>query len=272
MIVGGYREVGGVRSFVEEAGEGRPVLCLHTAGQSGIQWRHVLEQLPEHGYRVIVPDLPGHGRSMPAPGGLVRDLGEYAEWCLELFDQLGSEQPPFLVGCSIGGKIALEIAVRAPQRLAGIVACACDAKNSVLGVGGLERSLQDAAAPGRTDRTEIGTMEAVGRDVELPRARLIAQLHRREDPFVTAADLIGWSSQDLRDSLGEASCPAVLVAGEDDFWIDAEDTRRAAEAMPDARFVLLPRIGHYPMEEMPDFSQRLAAWLGELGQEASDEL
>ncbi|MFG2586478.1 alpha/beta fold hydrolase [Streptomyces malaysiensis] len=64
-----YIEVGGTRSFVLEEGSGQPVLCLHTAGQSGVQWRDVQPRLAALGYRVVVPDLPGHGRSEPAVGG-----------------------------------------------------------------------------------------------------------------------------------------------------------------------------------------------------------
>lgn len=267
MITGSYVEVGGVRTFVETAGDGIAVLCVHTAGQSAVQWRHVLEDLPQHGFRVIAPDLPGHGRSMPAPDGPIRDLGVYAAWCDQLLGVLGVERP-FVVGCSIGGKISLDLAVRAEARIRGVVACACDAHTRFLSAGGLIRSLQDSAAPSRTDRTDLGTLAAVGRGIDPQRVRTIADLHRREDPVITTNDLIGWANHDLREALPQTDCPVVLVAGEDDFWIDQRDARWAAEALPHGRFELLPRVGHYPMEEMPDFSDRLAGWLRDLDQGA----
>ncbi len=81
MIEARYLEIGGALGFVEivtpdarsgnalDATDLPTVLCIHTAGQSGVQWRHGARDLADRGYRVIVPDLPGHGRSEPAPGG-----------------------------------------------------------------------------------------------------------------------------------------------------------------------------------------------------------
>jgi pimeloyl-ACP methyl ester carboxylesterase len=264
MITGTYREVQGVRSFIETAGTGTAVVCLHTAGQSGIQWRHVLEGLSKLDYQVIVPDLPGHGRTMGAASGPITDLGTYAEWVLELTAVLALDQP-FIVGCSIGGKIALDLAVRAGSTLRGVVALACDGYNKVLSPEGLSRGIEDSSSPSRSDRTYLGTLAAVGRSVPTELAEHIALLHRREDPIITTSDLIGWARHDIREELATAGCPAILVAGEDDFWINPSNTQWAADAMPRGRFELLPGIGHYPMEEMPDFTLQLARWLREMG-------
>jgi len=70
-----YLEIGQSVAFIEEHGAGPTVVCLHTARQSGVQWRYVSRGLAARGYRVIVPDLPGHGRSEPAPSGPNTDLG-----------------------------------------------------------------------------------------------------------------------------------------------------------------------------------------------------
>lgn len=270
MIESLYLELDGALAFVEQCGEGRPVLCLHTAGQSGVQWRHTTRRLAELGHRVIVPDLPGHGRSEPAATGPVTDLAEYATWCLELLRVLEA-QDPFVVGCSIGGKIALELAVGAGAELAGVVAMAADAHNTRSSVSGLRRELQDSAAPSRSDRTQLGTLAVVGRSVPEDRAELIAAMHRREDPVVTTSDLIGWASQDLRARLPQIPCPTHLVVGEDDIWLDAADVLWAAEQIPCARATVLEGIGHYPMEEVEGFADVLHGWLGDLGGRRSSE-
>jgi pimeloyl-ACP methyl ester carboxylesterase len=267
MIRSDYHRVDGTPAFVQQAGEGQPVLCLHTAGQSGVQWRDTIGDLAALGYRVVVPDLPGHGRSEPAPGGPVRDLGGYAGWCESLIRQLDLRRP-YLVGCSIGGKIALDLAVRAGDELAGVVAMAADARNTAVSARGLERELEDAAAPSRTDRTHLGTLAVVGRSVPRQRAELIATMHRREDPAVTTSDLLGWATHDLRVALPTIGCPAHLVVGDDDLWLDPEQVRWAADRIPGARFTLLEGIGHYPMEEIEGFAALLAGWLAELGREA----
>lgn len=254
-------------AFVESAGDGVPVLLVHSAGQSGVQWRRTLTALPDHGYRTIVVDLPGHGRSDSPAAGPVRDLAVYRDWCLDVLTRLGAEHP-FVVGCSIGGKIALDMAVHASDRLRGVVAMAADARNTRLSVRGLERSLEDAAAPSRTDRTYYGTLAAVGAALPSAHATRIAELHRREDPIVTTNDLVGWATHDLRGQLGRIACPVRLVLGEDDFWIDVDDARVAARNITECRFEVLAGIGHYPMEELHDFPARLAGWLGELSRTA----
>lgn len=263
MIEATYLDIGGSLSYVEQTGSGTPVLCIHTAGQSGVQWRHTSRELAAAGYRVVVPDLPGHGRSEPAAGGPVRDLGAFAAWCEELIDALGLVRP-FVVGCSIGGKIALDLAVRRGDRLAGAVAMAAEAGPGTINLDGLRRELEDVAAPSRADRTYLGTLAVVGSGVPAERAELIATMHRREDPQVSTSDLIGWGSHDVSRGLASAACPVHLVAGADDLWIDATSVRAAAAALPDGRFTLLEGIGHYPMEEMADFAGVLHGWLTEL--------
>ncbi|PXY24834.1 alpha/beta hydrolase [Prauserella sp. PE36] len=264
MIEAAYTDIGGTLSYVEQSGTGRPVLCLHTAGQSGVQWRHTTAALAALGYRVVVPDLPGHGRSEPAPGGPVTDLGDYAAWCETLIGALGLRRP-FVVGCSIGGKIALDLAVRMGERLAGVVAMAAEAGPGHIGLAGLRRELEDVAAPSRADRTHLGTLAVVGRKVTAERAGLIATMHRREDPAVSTSDLLGWGTHDVRAGLARVRCPVHVVAGADDLWLDLAAVRATAAAVPGARCTILDGIGHYPMEELEDFAATLHGWLSGLG-------
>lgn len=263
-----YLAIDGTLSFVEDWGAGLPLLCIHTAGQSGVQWRSVAPGLAARGYRVIVPDLPGHGRSEPAEGGPVRDLSRYGAWCESLIEALELDEP-FVVGCSIGGKIALDLAVRCGGRLSGVIAMAADsgmtAQDAAAMARGLERDLEDSAAPSRSDRTHLGTLAVIGRNVSPLRAELIATMHRREDPVVTASDLIGWARFDCADALAGISCPVHLVVGEDDLWLEAGRVRRTAERIPRGRCTVLEGIGHYPMEELDGFVDDLVRWLDELG-------
>ena len=263
MINSCYLEIDSAIGFVETSGTGTPLLCIHTAGQSGVQWRQVLRELPALGYQVVVPDLPGHGRSDNAVAGPVVDLSVYADWLAEVMAQLGLEEP-LVVGCSIGGKIALDIAARGALRPRAVVAMAADAYNPQLSLAGLQRSLEDAAAPSRADRTFFGTLSSVGASVPAQQARAIAAMHRREDPVVSTSDLIGWRTHDLRDRLCDIACPVRLIAGVDDFWLDPTAVAWAAGQIPDADFVLMDGVGHYPMEEIPQFPQRLEGWFREL--------
>lgn len=258
-----YLEVEGSLAFVELHGDGLPVMCLHTAGQSGVQWRQLGLELPSHGYQVVIPDLPGHGRSLLSTSGPIADIGEYARWCERLLEMLGLIRP-FVIGCSIGGKIALEMAVSGATELAGVVALEADRRNRLLSLRGLERGIEDSASPSRGDRTFLGTIASCGRRVPVERARQIAALHRREDPVVSSSDLIAWTRHDLSGRLEAIRCPVHLVAGGDDFWIDLGQVEDMANEVPGAAFEILEGFGHYPMEEIADFTSLVVRWIASL--------
>lgn len=255
----------GRTGFVLEATPHRPngstLVLVHTAGQSGVQWRHALEPLTDLGYRVLVPDLPGHGHSEPAQGGAVTDLGEYADWLVCLLEELIPDESPIVVGCSIGGKVAQDLAVRHGNRITAAVSMCAEAGPGRGKVHALRRELEDSGAPARRDRTHLGTRAVIGRAVPPDRAALIAQMHCREDPEVSNSDLIGWCTHDVRDRLPDVEVPMTFVAGSDDLWVDAAAVEQAAQQVPRAHYVFLDGYGHYPMEEMDGFAKVLDDWI-----------
>ena len=117
-IVGRYlRLVAGGRPhrvYFEEAGQGIPLVCLHTAGADGRQFRHLMndDAVTRH-YRVLAFDLPWHGKSLPPAGWQDEEYRlttpGYIELVRAFIEALGLERPVVL-GCSIGGKIVLELA------------------------------------------------------------------------------------------------------------------------------------------------------------------
>lgn len=264
-----YLFIDGSLSYVEVSEPADPplgtVVLLHTAGQSGVQYRRALPRLNELGYRAIVPDYPGHGRSEPASAGPVTDLGVYADWVEQVIAQLVADDERLVVaGCSIGGKITIDLATRLGARLDGAIAMAASADAGRGKRAALIRELEDIAAPSRTDRTQLGTRAVVGKAVEPELRELIATMHRREDPVISNSDLLGWTSHDLTERLGSIECPLLLVGGRDDLWLDIEAMKRTAARVTGARTVVLDGIGHYPPQEMADFADVLHSWIGEL--------
>jgi pimeloyl-ACP methyl ester carboxylesterase len=228
-----------------------------------LQYREVLQRLPDHGYQVVVLDLPGHGRSTPAKDGPISDLHDYAEICWQVIEQL-SLVKPVAVGCSIGGKIVLDLCVHHGEQLTAGVAMEADAYSGRLSVSGLRRSMSDEASPSQGDRTYFGTLASCGVSTPSDRAEQIALMHRREDNVITSSDLIGWTTHDLRDDLHRTVCPLFVVAGSDDFWVTTEKCAEVATSVPRGEFVSLRGVGHYPMEELADFPELLASWLQSL--------
>lgn len=257
-----YLEIDGALAFVEDWGDphAQPVLAIHTAGQSGVQYRRAAGELAALGYRVIVPDMPGHGHSEPAPGGPVTDLGDYAAFNIRVLEHLGAERP-VIMGCSIGGKITLDIAIRMGSDISAAISMAANADRGFVNVRAMQRELNDISTPARSDRTYWGTRAVVGSLVAEDRRELIARMHCREDPQISNSDLIGWGRHDIFDDLHRITAPTHLVAGSGDLWIDPDSVKRAAEEIPGARFTLLEGIGHYPMEEMMDFAPVVHGWI-----------
>ena len=113
------------RVYFEEAGSGIPLVCLHTAGADNRQYRHMLSD-PEitSRYRVIAFDMPWHGKSYPPVGWenepyqLTTDL--YVETILAFCAAMGLERS-VLIGCSIGGRIVLELANAHSQHFLALI-------------------------------------------------------------------------------------------------------------------------------------------------------
>jgi len=113
------------RIYVEEAGEGRPLLCLHTAGSDGRQYRALMNDARVTSkHRVIAFDMPWHGKSSPPAGWHDEEYQltsvQYTTMILEIMTALELDKP-IVVGCSIGGRIALHLALEHPERFRGII-------------------------------------------------------------------------------------------------------------------------------------------------------
>jgi len=113
------------RIYFEEAGEGIPLLCLHTAGADSRQYRHLLNDAEvTKRFRVIAFDLPYHGRSTPPSGWWLKKYrltaNEYLSLTREVWQALALERPVVL-GCSMGGAIVLKLAAEYQNELRGIV-------------------------------------------------------------------------------------------------------------------------------------------------------
>ena len=102
------------RLYVEEAGQGIPLLCLHTAGSDGRQYRGLMNDARvTANFRVIAFDMPWHGKSSPPAGWQDEEYQltsrDYVRMIVEVADALGLDRP-VAMGCSIGGRIVLHLA------------------------------------------------------------------------------------------------------------------------------------------------------------------
>ncbi|RME08974.1 MAG: alpha/beta fold hydrolase, partial [Ardenticatenia bacterium] len=103
--------------FIEE-GEGPALLLLHSGGMSSEEWRRHIPAFAKH-FRVIAPDLPGHGRS-PLPENEPLSIGAMARAVRTLLDDLGIAEAHVL-GSSMGGAVALRLTLDAPERVSRLI-------------------------------------------------------------------------------------------------------------------------------------------------------
>lgn len=244
------------RVYFEEAGEGIPLVCLHTAGADGRQFRHLLnDEAVTRRFRVLAFDMPWHGKSLPPAGWQDEEYRlttqAYVDLILAFCAGLGLERPVVL-GCSIGGKIVLELARAHPERFRALIGLEAAAYQPPWydDTGWLHRPdvhggelcgalMSGLIAPQSPDETRWETLWG----------------YMQGGPGVFKGDLHFYRVDgDFRDRVGQIDttrCPLYLLTGEYDFSCTPEDTRLTALKIPGARFTVMTEIGHFPMAENP---------------------
>lgn len=237
--------IAGAEIEMRERGEGAPILYLH--GGSGIASDLAFLDLLAGARRVIAPCHPGFGKSsLP---DWVDSVDDIAHIYLELMDRIGLTRVD-VVGFSIGGWIAAELATKVPERISRLV---------LIGPVGVKT--------GAPDKLDIPDVFALPRE-ELDRLRF-------HDPAKNAVDLAALSEEDLlilarnRETLAlltwepymhnpklnhrlhRVTAPALLLRGASDGIVSAEYLERYAALLPNARIETIAEAGHLPQVEQP---------------------
>lgn len=265
-IHGRYLTVEGHRIFVDEIGPGNrgAILCVHTAGMSSLEWRFFLPYFGRLGYRVVAPDLPGHGKSLLRQWKPIESIEEYGEILRRLVKALSLSRP-VLVGCSIGGDIVLDMGARNPADWAAIVCCEAGMRNQTFPGDFLDRGREDAGIPGFHEFTFYRTAALCGRGTPSERVHEIQWLRRRGDPKIMIHDLLAWNRHDLTALVSRISVPTLLVRGAEDSGVSQEVVEQTCRAIPGAELAVLPGVGHFPMTEYEGFTQVVESFLSRHG-------
>jgi pimeloyl-ACP methyl ester carboxylesterase len=262
---------------VIELGEGPPVVFVH--GLSG-SWQNWLEQLPvlatEH--RVVALDLPGFGHS-PLPLHPI-SIADYARLLDVLLGELRIDAAA-LVGNSMGGFVAAELAISAPQRVERLVLV------SAAGISTHNDPRTGRVLPSLHRAERIAAMTAgwvaAHSDQVTSRARLRQGLmwmivrHPTRIAAALAAEQVRGTGKpgfmpalqaiydyDIRERLPQIACPTWVVWGENDQLVGVKDAHVFAELIPDSRLTIFADTGHMAMLERPAaFNAQLRDFLSE---------
>ena len=240
------------RIFIEEAGAGRPLLCLHTAGADSRQYRHLLNDRELIGrFRIIAFDLPYHGRSTPPDGWWLKKYRlmttSYLAMIRAVWRTLGLDRP-VVMGCSMGGAIVLKLAAEYQEELTGIV--------------GLESS---AYAPGRYNEFlhhpaihggELAASYTYGLNSPHspePSRRENWWYYSQSGPGVYQGDVYfysnDWDGREAITRIDTRRCKVALLTGEYDYSCTPAMSEAVAGAIPGAQLTIMQGMGHFPMIE-----------------------
>lgn len=253
--VGRYVDIDGLRTYYEEAGEGRAVVCFHAACQDTLMYRHVLAGLSDE-FRVISVDAPSHGKTLEPVNGEFQSLTRHAEFNERLLEALGVERP-VIVGCSMGGNLVLEMGSRQPDAYAAIISCEGADYTPTM-----TQFLLDMLLLNGQEIVECYSKSLTGNRTPADRAREVVWQIRRVNPEVMRGDLIGYAGFDKRDAVGKITAPVLLLRGDGDWLVSQEQVEATASRIPGSRIAVLAGTGHYPMIENPyEFNEALRAFL-----------
>jgi pimeloyl-ACP methyl ester carboxylesterase len=247
-----------------DTGSPETLLLIHGMAGSSATWRSVIPQLSEH-YRVIAPDLLGHGESAKPRGDY--SLGAFAVWLRDLLDELGVMRAT-VVGQSLGGGVAMQFGYQHRDRCERLVLIGSGglgpdlnwmlrllsapgaefvlpavAPSPVLSVGNSIRSFLSSAGIHSPRGSELWSAYSSlsDRDTRSAFLRTLRSVVDHRGQAVSALNRLHLTAQ----------VPTLLIWGDDDRIIPVAHGRAAHEALPGSRLEVLPGVGHFPHVEAP---------------------
>jgi 2-hydroxymuconate-semialdehyde hydrolase len=258
----------GERTHYLEMGSGEPVLLVHGSGpgvSAATNWSPNIAPLAER-HRVIAPDLIGFGQSTAAEGQQY-GISSWVEHLVRLLDHCGVERS-WLVGNSLGGWVGLELAIRHPDRVNGIIS---------MGTGGAPRPAATKTTPGtysnatgmrqRLERFVVDTSIISDDLLEARRVGMAADgADERFNAVVAGRDADREEFQRGLARLRSLDLPVLLIHGIADQIIPLDWSINLAKELPRSDLVVLTRCGHWTqIERAGDFNAIVGQFIDNAG-------
>jgi pimeloyl-ACP methyl ester carboxylesterase len=235
-----------------DSASGHPVVFLHGAGADHTVWRFQTRRLAHQGYRVLAPDLPGHGRSAGEPR---ESIPAWGEWLLSFLDEQ-VDGPATVVGHSMGGLIAMQAAATRPEAFSRLIVVGSGRSMPVHPhlLDAARHDLPQAAAliagwslPGaaRGGHLEPGTWQKGG----------IERLVERSRPGVLATDLEACTACQV--PVEAILVPSDVIVGSQDRMAGRRAGEELAAVIPGATLHVIEGAGHDPMIQLPRTFNRM---------------
>ena len=264
---------GGIETFYIESGphDAPPVVLVHGLSATNSSMLPLIPALSQH-YRVIAPDLPGHGGTQATAHAHGADF--LGQWLVE-FLRATCQQPAVLVGNSLGGRTALQAALDSPADVRGVVLlCPAVAFRRLRQFVPLVRLVRDeiAAVPFPLPRSVAlrGLRNLFADPSRMPQPwldaaideflRVLAIRSNRMSTFSALRHIYldePFGGSGFWDRLPDLRPPALFIWGDKDVLVPAGFAPFVTDALPDAHTVVIEDCGHVPQFEHPDLTARL---------------
>jgi pimeloyl-ACP methyl ester carboxylesterase len=259
-----YLELHGDRVAYRDEGTGEVLLLIHGMAGSSDAWRELIPRLAKS-YRVVAPDLLGHGQSTKPRGDY--SLGAFAVWLRDFLDELGIARAT-IVGHSLGGGVAMQFIYQHPDYCERVILISSGGLGPdvgwilrLLSAPGAELILPVIAPkPVLTAGNKIGSWFTKA-GMRAPRASEIWRAYSSfadpptRDAFLrtlrSVVDYRGQAVSALNRLHVRSELPTLAIWGEDDEIIPVEHGYAAQAARPGSRLEVLPGVGHFAHVEAP---------------------
>jgi 3-oxoadipate enol-lactonase len=232
-----------------QSGEGPALFLFHSLLSDRASFDAIVPDL-SRSYRVIVPELPGFGKSSAVKGGLAEVADRMAQAVTEAAD--GGDVT--VLGNGYGGFVALQMAIRHPEIASRLILADCGAAFSEGGREAFRNMASASRAKGLQAITDVAMRrlfapEFQAQHPDLMRDRRAAFL--RTDPQVIEAACEALAGLDLRPQLSHVKIPVLVLVGEHDEATPPPMSRELAAGLPNARLKIIPGCAHVPQLQSP---------------------
>jgi pimeloyl-ACP methyl ester carboxylesterase len=254
-----YRGATTLPDIVPDFSRGRKILFIHGAGSNGHTWHRQGAALGKN-HSAVALDLPGHGRSAGVEG--LSTVHDYADFVAAFLDAL-EIKPAVILGHSMGGAIAMDLAIRHSARVEALI-LSCTAPKFNLTPERIEalRAITMGRAP-QAFNADGYAPKTVKENFDVVREGWMEQI--KTDPRVRYTDILACSQVDLRDAIAKIDKPTLVLAGADDKGTTPADAEFVAGKIRGAKLKIVADAGHYiPREQPAEYNAAIEQFVGEL--------
>ncbi len=238
---------------VPDVSKGQLLLYLHGAGSNG-HFGHKLLDILAATHSPLSLDYPGHGRSSGTES--LKSVPAYSDLVYAFWQKLGL-RPAVLIGHSMGGAIAMDLALRHPQMVAGLVLTCTAAKFNIP-----EERLQTWKQVMQGRLSQPFTREACSPKTPMNIVQEGWAEQIKTDPRVRYFDLLACQQVDFTARLGQIRQPTLVLAGQDDITTPVAQSEQLRDHIPGAKLVVVPEAGHWlPLEKPQEACDAILAFL-----------